>query len=89
MARGGARAGAGRRKGGANRLTDEAVEKGTDGLSPLDYLLSILRDVSEEPARRLDAAKAAAPYVHPKRQPVDDRGDTAQTIQVVTGVDRS
>ena len=40
------------------------VRKG--GLAPLDYMLQVMRDDSVEPAKRLDAAKAAAPYVHPR-----------------------
>lgn len=81
MAHGGARAGAGRKKNGHNKLTEEAIAKANDGLSPLDYLLSVLRDLNADEARRIDAAKAAAPYCHPKLQPVDDKGDTTQKIQ--------
>jgi hypothetical protein len=36
------------------------------GITPLDYMLRVMRDESVEPAKRLDAAKAAAPYVHPR-----------------------
>lgn len=35
-------------------------------MTPLDYLKSIYLDEEEEKARRIDAAKAAAPYVHAK-----------------------
>jgi hypothetical protein len=34
--------------------------------TPLDLLLSIMRDESQNIRIRLRAAKAAAPYVHPK-----------------------
>lgn len=89
MAHGGARPGAGRKKNGANRLTTEAQRKGNDGLSPLDYMLSVLRDGQEPPERRLDAAKAAAPYVHPKRAPVDGDGkESGLVVNVITGVPR-
>lgn len=37
-----------------------------EGLTPLEYLLSVMRDEGAEEARRVDAAKAAAPYVHPR-----------------------
>lgn len=57
-------------------------------MTPLDYLLEVMRDISEETAKRIDAAKAAAPYVHAKLQPVDQNGGTEQTIHVVTGVPR-
>jgi len=71
MALGGARSGAGRKKGGRNKLTQEAIAKASDGLSPLDYLLSIMRDDKVDEQRRIDAAKAAAPYCHAKLATVD------------------
>lgn len=83
MARGGARPGAGRKKNGANRLTAEAAAKARDGLSPLDYLLAILRDEKVEQARRMDAAKAAAPYCHPRRQPVDSDGKDSGLVVII------
>lgn len=46
----------------AERLA--AIE--ASGATPLDYMLQVMRDDSVEPAKRLDAAKAAAPYVHPR-----------------------
>lgn len=33
---------------------------------PLDYMLEILRDEGNDKLTRMDAAKAAAPYVHAK-----------------------
>lgn len=81
MPRGGARPGAGRKKGGANKLTQEAVAKAqAGGKMPLDYLLEIMRDAGEDAARRIDAAKAAAPYCHAKLQPVDSNGDSTQKV---------
>ena len=57
----------GRQKGAANKRTREIADKAiADGLTPLEYLLSVLRDETEERATRLDAAKAAAPYIHPR-----------------------
>ena len=41
------------------------------GLSPLAYLLRVMRDENESPARRMDAAKTAAPFVHPKLATMD------------------
>jgi len=37
----------------------------------LDYLLSVLRDTSQDEVKRIDAAKAAAPYIHPRLSTVD------------------
>lgn len=44
----------------------QAVKIKDSGLTPLDYMIGIMRDVKQEPKDRLDAAKSAAPYVHPK-----------------------
>ena len=83
MANGGARPGAGRKKGGHNKLTEEAVARAKEGgETPLDFLLKVMRDAGEEMARRVDAAKAAAPYVHAKLQPVDGDGSTTQKVAV-------
>lgn len=57
----------GRRKGTPNRATAEKVaEIAATGETPLDYMLRIMRDEMQEPSVRLDAAKSAAQYVHPK-----------------------
>jgi len=47
----------------------EAVEK--SGLTPLEYMLSVMRDVSLDPRDRLSAANSAAPYVHAKLSSVE------------------
>jgi hypothetical protein len=57
----------GRKKGTPNRATswrEREVKAGGD--TPLDYLLSVMRNDRLPRAERTDAAKAAAPYVHPK-----------------------
>lgn len=62
----------GRQKGVPNRATAAKVaEIEASGLTPLDYMLSILRDANADQAARLDAAKSAAPYVHPRLATVD------------------
>ena len=64
---GGARPGAGRREGVRNKRTQEMIELATrDGVSPLEYMLQVLRDEDQPPLARFEAAKAAAPYVHPR-----------------------
>lgn len=76
MPRGGARPNSGRPKGGANKLNDEARKKAlADGISPLEYLLKIMRDDQMELEKRIDAAKAAAPYVHARLQSTTVSGD--------------
>lgn len=64
-----------------NRLAIDAQKRAAaSGIMPLDYLLKVMRDDNADEAKRIDAAKAAAPYVHPKLQPIDDKGDTAQKL---------
>jgi len=72
MARGGKRDGAGRKPGAANKATQEQREAVIEsGLTPLDYLLSVMRDETVEQHERVDAAHKAAPYVHAKLTSVD------------------
>ena len=67
MARGGARPNAGRKPGTLNRFNRELLERAVEGGQlPLDYMLEIMRDQSLDTRLRIDAAKAAAPYVHQK-----------------------
>lgn len=65
--RGGARPGAGRPKGKRNRVHIERErEIAKSGLTPLEFMLSVLRDVQRNFEDRKWAAEKAAPYVHPK-----------------------
>jgi hypothetical protein len=59
----------GRQKGTKNKKTRK-LEAATakDGITPLDYLLSVMRDGEAQRHERTDAAKAAAPYLHPRLQ---------------------
>jgi hypothetical protein len=47
----------------------EAAEAG--GEMPLDFLLRLMRDSHSPMARRLEAAKAAAPFLHSKLTAID------------------
>lgn len=81
---GGKRPGAGRPKGSRNRRREEQARAiAASGLTPLNYLLSVLRDVNASAERRLDAAKAAAPYVHPKLASITHKGDEGAPMQIV------
>lgn len=74
--RGGKRPGAGRKPGVPNKRTQELQAKvEAEGITPLDYMLSVLRDGSLERQERFDAAKAAAPYVHARLNAVDAKVD--------------
>lgn len=55
-----------------------------EGLSPLDYMLQVMRDLSEAKADRMRMAVAAAPFVHPRAGEVkpgkkDVQADAAKT----------
>ena len=55
MAQGGKRPGAGRPKGAQNKATVEQRKAVTEsGLTPLDYLLSVMRDENTPQAERVD-----------------------------------
>lgn len=72
MARGGARPNSGGKREGAGRpagakdkrIAEREAAIAESGLTPLDYLLSLVRDNKKDEAVRVDAAKAAAPYCH-------------------------
>ena len=85
MPKGGKREGAGRPKGSVAKLDAEARAKALEGLTPLDYLLDILRDEKQDQAARTDAAKAAAPYVHARLANVDAniKGNLGVTVEIV------
>ena len=70
--KGGRRAGAGRPKGAASLKTREIANRAVaEGITPLEYLLLVMRDENASPPSRLEAAKSAAPYVHPRLSAVD------------------
>ncbi|MGD9824809.1 hypothetical protein [Desulfobacter sp.] len=70
MARGGPRPGAGRPKGSKNKKTIEkaVIRKAAaeENMTPLEYMLRIMRDENADPEVRARMAYYAAPYVHPK-----------------------
>src|SRR5271169_5450916 len=78
----------GRPKGSRNKKTRallEAAEAG--GEMPLDFLLRLMRDPHTSTARRLEAAKAAAPFLHPRLNSIDHKvtgeaGAATPAIQV-------
>src|SRR3954452_14282247 len=83
----------GRQKGTPNKITAKReAEIAASGLTPLDYMLGIVRaetpsglDASVAIARetlRFEASKAAAPYCHPRLQAVTLGGDPENPIKV-------
>lgn len=89
MPRGGARRGAGRPKGAATKKSREVADRLTiNGETPLEFLLDVMRNPGVHPHARLDAAKAAAPYMHPKLASVTHSGKIGVTVNI-TGDDAS
>lgn len=98
MARGGQRPGAGRKAGSPNKATSERqAEVEASGLTPLDFMLSVLRDDKQSMESRCWAAEKAAPYVHPKLASVSmdgtmthEAGDSVKALMdAVNGLTRS
>jgi hypothetical protein len=59
-------------KGSRNRATEEArAAAAATGVLPLDYMLSVMRDLAADHKRRDATAMAAAPYLHPKLGSID------------------
>lgn len=79
---GGKRSGAGRPAGSPNRKTRELADRLlAEGLTPLAYLLSVVRDEGAERAQRMDAAKAAAPYCHARLAAIEHSGPDGGPVQ--------
>lgn len=83
MPHGGKRPGAGRPRGAATKRTREVADRAaSEGLTPLDYMLSVLRDETAKPEARMWAAEKAAPYVHPKLSSVEMSTDPERPMTV-------
>lgn len=71
---GGKRKGAGRPKGSLSKRSIEAIEAVAErwpDWSPLNHFAEVANDKELDAEIRLDAAKAAAPYIHPKPKGVE------------------
>jgi hypothetical protein len=71
----------GRQKGAVDKIKREAI-LAAQGITPLDYMIGIVRNEQEDKTVRLDAAKAAAPYVHPRLQTTTLAGDPENPLKV-------
>jgi hypothetical protein len=78
--RGGHRPGAGRKPGTPNKASAERqAEIAASGLTPLEFMMGVLRDELKPFEDRFEAAKAAAPYVHPRLASVEMSADVTMT----------
>ena len=79
--RGGRRPGAGRKKGSRNRASiAREREIAASGLTPPAYMPAIMRDNTQPMAVRMEIAKAAAPYVHPRLATVEQSGNHGESL---------
>ncbi len=83
--RGGKRPNAGRKAGSPNKASIERqAEVAASGTTPLDYMLEVMRDLTQPFDRRDEMAKAAAPYVHPRLASSEVKSET--TVRYVARV---
>jgi hypothetical protein len=76
MSHGGRRPGSGRKRKGVSKLDAAARQQALEGgISPLDYMLSIMRHPDSTPAEKMEAAKGAAPYVHARLAHVESKAE--------------
>ncbi len=73
----------GRKKGTPNKATAKRqAEVAKSGKTPMQFLLDRMRNPEADMAERIECAKAAAPYVHPKLASIEHSGkDDAPAIQ--------
>ena len=64
----------GRKKGTPNKSSRIAIDLAKDGTSAVQLMLAVMRDETLPHPIRLDAAKAVAPYTHPRLSAVDMTG---------------
>lgn len=80
----------GRQKGTPNRASQtRQIEIAASGETPLDYMLRVMRDQTQDHDRRDEMAKAVAPYVHPKLATVEHGGNEDSPIRLVVEWDKS
>lgn len=92
--KGGVRPGAGRPKGSPSKgprsaaaklaaITDQIATAEYTGLTPLEYMLSVMRNGKLTVDTRLVAARDAAPYVHARLQSVTLKGDLTSPLAAI------
>ena len=75
--------GSGRKKGSLNKAAAKREKEiAKSGKTPLQFLLDRMRENKAEMGERVDCAKAAAPYVHPKLASVELGGKNGGALIV-------
>jgi hypothetical protein len=74
----------GRQKGTPKRRTrDFNAAVSEAGVTPLEYMLAVMRDPNVDPDRRDRMATAAAPYIHPRLAAVEaDVGIRSKGVRI-------
>jgi hypothetical protein len=91
--RGGARKGAGRKAGSATKRTREIADRAMEGgITPLEFMLGVMRApvpdglegnaLVQAAAMRFEAAKAAAPYIHPRLAAIEHSGGVDVALSI-------
>lgn len=96
MGRGGARLGAGRKAGTSDKALRKvsadrvlnATGTGPDKM-PLAYMLAVMNDDTEKSSTRLQAAIAAAPYVHPKLASIEVKSENTSTLTIQSDIGKA
>lgn len=96
MPRGGARIGSGRKPGSTDakfgKVSAERVLNrtgtGPDKM-PLAYMLAVMNDDKQKATVRLQAAIAAAPYVHPRLASVEVKSESSTTLTIESDIGRA
>ena len=57
-------------------------------MTPVDYLLAVMRNEQLDLPTRLDAAKAVAPYTNPRLASIDVKARTEVTVSALTEEER-
>lgn len=90
--KGGYRVGAGRPKGSRNKTrieTSADIESAAarKNMTPLDYMLKIMRNPNEDADRRARMAIAAAPYCHARKGESNSKADKISRAKIAgTGI---
>lgn len=72
----------GRQKGTPNKKTSERMQAMlSGGETPLEYMLRIMRDQTQDYAIRNDMAKSAAPYCHSRLATTEIKGNDEAPLQ--------
>jgi hypothetical protein len=79
---------AGRPKGSKDKAprktaaAKQAQAAASEGITPLDYMLKVLRDDNADSERRDRMAAQAAPYIHPRLASTEVKGEGGGPLKI-------